>query len=146
MGNYPPVDGFDANGYAPPLEEGFYTVRLIDIETEGKDGKFTYSDGTAYERFKFEVEGQPNMVFDRFSFDPNYEHASIQLGRFKQFLEAAGVDPTKGGDTASLKGKVCRVFIKNTHKGDKIYNNIRQYEPIDPGSKPEFNDDDDLPF
>jgi len=142
---YPKVSDRDEKGFAPPLTPGNYFITLADVKEHDRDGnrlKFP-RDGQEYSRFEFTVKGYPNILFDKFVFNENWEHANISLGRFKQFLMAIEVDPDKEGDTQELIGKSCMAAVTTKVYRDKTYNNILEYQK---GSEDTNDDDDNLPF
>jgi hypothetical protein len=138
---------------APPLDSGDYIIRLAEVSEANKKGEpFTDKHGNHYTMFVFDVrEHDGNRLFDRFCFDEDCDFANIQLGRFKQFQEACGVDTEKPGDTDDLVGKRCvatvtKKVIKGSDGQDRTVNNIMQYLPLSAENGKSSEDDEDLPF
>jgi hypothetical protein len=149
MGKYPKTDNYDENGFAPPLEEGIYTVKLNKIiEKDDKDQYLADKNGHRLERFEFTVKDHSeNLLFDRFCFNEESPWANQYLGRFKQFLTAVDIDTDSEGNTSDLIGKSCNVRVKNRTYEGKVYNNINEYLPSDDTFSDDTNNpEDDLPF
>ena len=149
---YPVTGKYNEKGFAPPLKPGHYVVKLVSVKETDKEGMFlTFKkDGTKYNNFEFKVKDWPeNKLFERLSFDEEYEFANAQLGKFKQMLMAMRVNTDNEGDLQDLVGKVVKVEVVNKEWQGTIYNNIREYfvldEPVD-FDEPEKAEDDDLPF
>ena len=148
---YPNVGEFDEKGFAPPLEAGHYLIRLDDVRNTDKDSMF-YTDkgGHKFCMFMFKVAEEdkvlPNTLIERFFLEePEYEYYNQNMGKFKQFLMACGVDPAKEGDTKELIGKVCLADVSSKSVKGKIYNNIQEYKSTEM-TWPVSSDDEDLPF
>jgi len=130
---YPVTDEYDASGRPPALTPGDYKVKLKEVLYKDKEGNILRYKTTKYEYFKlvFDVSGHPNRLYEMFSFDPNNPHASISLGRFKQFLVATGNKTDVDGDIDDLIGEVCGATIKVRDDKGTVYNDVVQFKQMD---------------
>ena len=132
MSNYPPTEKYSEAGFAPPLTPGNYKVKLSEIKYKDRDGHTLIDkNGHEYVKFVFDVSDQPNRLFEQFCFDEDNQYAAINLGKFKQFQVACGIDTASGGSLVSLIDNVCMATIKNREHQGQTYNNIVEFSALD---------------
>jgi hypothetical protein len=141
----------DADGFAPPVPDGSYIIRVDEIRDADKDDNaLKDKNGLPYVWIVFRVDGESAKVWDMMYPDPQVEWTSYgpRSARLKEFLTAIQV-PLDGGDTADWVGKKCRAKITVEDYKGRAKNRIEFYEPIESreAEKESFKDDDEnLPF
>lgn len=124
----------DATGGFPPLETGWYTLRVLDVRDK-KD-----RNDVPYWAVQFEVvEKTPKQVWD------NFRKSEDWLWKLRVFLEA--IDPSlteKEFDSTEIVDKEVVAFITPDGKYDRIkeYADVNQPEP----GVPKEQGNEDMPF